>query len=726
MIYYDLIKDTKETNPMALANPTAVYSPDRIVNAYGGPVLRIRRDSDNEETNISTKNGVYDIVAHQVFMEDSGYGYVTDLYDQHSGKKHHTFSDVEAEQAFIHYIPQLNDRNYLKFNGTTSYVDCGNPAELNNIWAGGGKISFWMNNNIAVGERILAKENGTAGWAVIAYTSNIVFQHYTSAITGLWSSVGNLSSGWRYVEIEFNTDSIVNTPTVKINGVFVGITTLTSPTGSFDLDSGLVLGIGARIYNNSAYFLGYIADIKIYKSTGLVADYILDEEIGTVATDYLNGNNGVIYYGSWIVEDRHKSQRVIDFDGEPFDSTPNFNQIVLPQSTLLDNIWSGGGIVEADIITRSVDCKFCYKVFQTGTSGTPGWAFRVRNKKLRFVHGTLTGLYGEDSDVSIELNTRYTVKAVFSKDNINNRVQLYINDSLVTSTVTDSGSIAFNDDSVVNFITFGTGKNANSNTDAASDIAIDGSISNVKIYKAGTLVAHYLDSSAKNEAAALTGVCFDAAGNEVVALKADVQNAIAVNCNQAKIKIRNNNVLKFDINDDFYHDYSEITVLRTAQQVQASVVANVSYNIRHNTVFSYSGESYATLGDSSLTLTSSIINIRSAVVYRLATTEAEFSWDSGDILNTLVEQTTTSNIISENGDVKTIDVFDNAVVSTDLTPSTISKASPITINNLIRNNQDIYPSTEYLLSNIVIFNKVLTATEKEAINAWNQKREGQL
>jgi len=535
----------KETNPIAIPEPTAVFAPDLIVAAHEGqPTLSIFRESDGAITNISTKNVVYDIDTHNDFLNENGdgYGYIADLYDQHTGKKHNAYSDVESQRPFLHYIP-------------------------------------------------------------------------------------NLDPNW-----------------------------------------------------NESF-----------------------------------------------------PQKVVDFDGVDFTSTPNFNQIVCPQSALLDNIWTGGGVVEAEIFLRDTNIRsFIYaKEFVTNGNASVGYNIIIQDKKIRLLHTADVGnIQFKTINAVIEPNTRYKIAVEFNKSLAYGTLPVFkINDIAVAVEIVSQSGTLLPSDSACLYPTIGSsGINANNNAYIINpDKTCDGSISNVKITKAGVLSASYLPSTAAQPNLSGTTV-IDYSGN---GLDGTIEGAIEVNCNQAKIKIRNNNVLKLDINDDFFHNYSEITVLRTAQYVPDSSSLETTYNIKQSPFFFYDfgNDFYQLFGrsDSFVAESFAIVAVSNAIKKALGISTANYSWVAGEIMTTLVEQTTTSNIVTKNNINVVIDQFDNAVIGDDLTPSSIVKTGTCQTNTII-NNLEVngIPSADYLLSNIVIYNKVLTASQKAEIESYNAIKEGTL
>lgn len=81
------------------ATPAYAYSADRLRTAYSGPVMRVRRSSDNAEQDIGTVNGAFDEAALLAFV-GAGDGFVRTIYDQ-SGNLRHLQQATQARQPRI-------------------------------------------------------------------------------------------------------------------------------------------------------------------------------------------------------------------------------------------------------------------------------------------------------------------------------------------------------------------------------------------------------------------------------------------------------------------------------------------------------------------------------------------------------------------------------------------------------------------------------------------------
>jgi len=163
----------------------------------------------------------------------------------------------------------------LDFDGTNDYVQIIDSEVIQNIWDGGGRVSFWIDpdsdgeSNIG---RILDKTaSGATGWFILlqnetATGCRLVFQHYfDGAADGTWiTPVDSILLNERtHIVIDYNSYATTNDPIIYINGVSVSVTEQATPIGARDSDIGNDLYIGNRSGNDRT-FDGIIEDVRIY------------------------------------------------------------------------------------------------------------------------------------------------------------------------------------------------------------------------------------------------------------------------------------------------------------------------------------------------------------------------------------------------------------------------------------------------------------------------------
>lgn len=155
----------------------------------------------------------------------------------------------------------------LDFNAVNSRVDVSSCPTIDDIFAGGGTISAWINFDSA-GESNsgrIANKNDTAGW--IFYLSagvDIYFLHDFSGGIAYWYADVNLSTNaWHHVTVTYDNSSTGNDPIIYINGAAKAVTEGAAPSGTAESDAGVDLQIGSNSGLNRDYD-GEIANLYLW------------------------------------------------------------------------------------------------------------------------------------------------------------------------------------------------------------------------------------------------------------------------------------------------------------------------------------------------------------------------------------------------------------------------------------------------------------------------------
>ena len=221
--------------------------------------------------------------------------------------------------------------------GSDRSVNCGSSASIDNIFVSGGSITCWIYPT-GWGEggfgRILNKTEdgvGDNGWAFFVTeissgfgnASSFTFNHTASPglnnqITAAAPTSTISLNAWHHCAVTFDKDNINNTPILYHNGLSVTVSTLDSPSGSYDSDAASSLVLGARgVLVIDREFTGSIEDVRMYDRilnpaeiltiynsrgidnilSGLVTRWpLIREAVGTVASGAgsvfdISGNN---------------------------------------------------------------------------------------------------------------------------------------------------------------------------------------------------------------------------------------------------------------------------------------------------------------------------------------------------------------------------------------------------------------------------------------------------
>ena len=116
----------------------------------------------------------------------------------------------------------------LQFDGADDYVNLGSDAIIDDVFAGGGTISAWI-NPAGWGEngygRILDKTidtMGSDGWGLQLHgsTGAIRFEHGFDGTRGAWEAPGTIAlNTWTHVAIVYDNSLTANDPLIYVNGV---------------------------------------------------------------------------------------------------------------------------------------------------------------------------------------------------------------------------------------------------------------------------------------------------------------------------------------------------------------------------------------------------------------------------------------------------------------------------------------------------------------------------
>lgn len=202
-----------------------------------------------------------------------------------------------------------------RFNGTDSQIRIPATGDSEDLFAGGGTVSAWINPE-GFGEngfgRIVDKATtdfaGGAtgnGWAFqVGETAGqgfLMFEQGFSANEGAWrTDVGSIDlNTWQHVAVVYDSSSTANTPQLFINGVSVAVTQLNTPSGTLLSDSGVDLVIGNYAGATSRTFDGRIDEVRISREEVSARQLAVDYE--SVAGAFVSATSAVEAFGAGVL-----------------------------------------------------------------------------------------------------------------------------------------------------------------------------------------------------------------------------------------------------------------------------------------------------------------------------------------------------------------------------------------------------------------------------------------
>ncbi|KKN00329.1 hypothetical protein LCGC14_1138840 [marine sediment metagenome] len=149
---------------------------------------------------------------------------------------------------------------YPSLNGTTDYINCGNDVSIQDIFAGGGTLMWWMYIDPVKGlHRIFEKrvDAGTRGGWLIIYKDldsnklSLTTFDSTNFTEGVWTDNQAIAATtWTHCAMTYDKDLTTNDPIFYVLGVAGTPTENTTPvTGITDVGANLHIGMDVDALN---------------------------------------------------------------------------------------------------------------------------------------------------------------------------------------------------------------------------------------------------------------------------------------------------------------------------------------------------------------------------------------------------------------------------------------------------------------------------------------------
>jgi len=157
------------------------------------------------------------------------------------------------------------------FDGVDDYINVPDDATIQNIWSGGGTLSFWLKHDFTVGTRTFSKTTLTGtikGWWINIGENGDYFQFRirsnNGANIGQWKIDGGTinDNKWHHYSLQYNSDNVANKPVVYLDGELQNTYAIdTAPVGVIDTDAGIDFDIP---YPGANSFDGQIANVAMW------------------------------------------------------------------------------------------------------------------------------------------------------------------------------------------------------------------------------------------------------------------------------------------------------------------------------------------------------------------------------------------------------------------------------------------------------------------------------
>ena len=300
-----------------------------------------------------------------------------------------------------------NQQDVVSFNGTSTLIDCGSAAALDDIPAGGGDITIgvWIKLDAAhSGNEIIVTKGAyiTSGWFLYACTDGTIGFYVNCDTTdgSAFTTTAAEPGKWYYIAASYNdTTKAVE---IAIDGRWEAAD---NTVGAYTSDAATSLVIGRRATAALLYFTGDIGHVSIWSDDHhtagtdfipprtkpgaggtLVESWGLDDGTGAtaVATVTSPGNDGTIANGTWTEKWEYTGTPLeltsLEFDGAA-------TSIVIPDAASIQDLHDAAFTVEGWIRADGYgEVSASGGHFVNKAVSGDGWAFRV---------GSTVGLLGQ-------------------------------------------------------------------------------------------------------------------------------------------------------------------------------------------------------------------------------------------------------------------------------------------------------------------------------------------
>lgn len=283
--------------PLEIQNdPVAAWGcARRLTTLYTGPLCQLERISDNVAIDVYPDAlGNFDANTASVFCAGTTCN-VRTMYDQSGNANNAVQATTGNQPSLLLRDSQVNNRATVYFGDSTNNgLVVTSSTDIDDIFAATGYINILYSRvGAAPLDRLLWKASAVlpatgTGWEwrnSSAFNGHLGFVQLAGTTDGDWETaepIGFLHG--RLYELEYNSSSVANVPTISVEGTAQTYSVAVQPVGAISSDAGTDMIIG----NNAALNRG---------ADGAFGEILIFKTVPTAARKEAIRRNQAIYYG---------------------------------------------------------------------------------------------------------------------------------------------------------------------------------------------------------------------------------------------------------------------------------------------------------------------------------------------------------------------------------------------------------------------------------------------
>lgn len=245
----------------------AISCARKLLSTYQGPLCQIERASDST-TLIVYPDGFGNLDKAAVSNFCNGTTCTVALaYDQSGNGLNQSNSTVASQPGLNIAETAMNFRSTMQW-ATASALTGGSQT---NLFATGGYCAMAVNQNSNnEPNRLLSKLSGDVGWdwrSNPSGTNPLTFDIGATTSNGVWVTTAALSIAPHVYDVQYNSSSIANNPTLGVDGTSIPLTA-TAPVGTINSDAGQTFIVAnASVTGGNRGTIGTIGEVIMWASS---------------------------------------------------------------------------------------------------------------------------------------------------------------------------------------------------------------------------------------------------------------------------------------------------------------------------------------------------------------------------------------------------------------------------------------------------------------------------